>query len=168
MPSHEVAETAPYEQTVALGGRSALRTAALGGLVLAMGGTVVWLVSPEPWPLQLGAAMVFVPVLGLGGFIVALAAMFHLRRATWQLRVDDIAVTLAMCAANGRAFKQERLALGDLEGLVWIEGDDDLSPGVRLRARTGRDLVVPADAFDVAALWAELRRRLPKTPVEGR
>ena len=167
-PSFEPGSTEPCEQIVPLSGRSALRTAALGLLILAMGGVVAWLTRPEPWPIRLGASVVWVPVVALGVFILGLAALFQARRASWRLRVDGECVALDMLAADGRSIRHESVRIADLERMVWIEGDADVSAGVRLGTRSGAGLFIPADAFDVARFWACARRRFPGLRAEGR
>lgn len=156
------------EQIVPLSGRNALRIAALGLLVMAMGGVVVWLTSPEPWPIRLGASLVWVPVVALGVFILGMAVLFQARRANWRLRVDGECVALDMLAADGRTIKHESVRIVDLERIIWLEGDADVAAGVRLRTRSGAGLFIPADAFDVARFWACARRRFPGLPAEGR
>ena len=101
----------------------------------------------------IGMLLANVPVVALGTFILVMAAVFHVRRATWRLRVDAESVALDMQAANGRSMKHESLRIEDIVALVWVDGDDDVSAGIRLRAGSGASLFVPADAFDVQAAW---------------
>lgn len=143
-----------HEQVIRLHGTNAARTAALGAFVIGMAGLIVALVSGEPWPIRMANGLVVVPVALSGLIIVGLAGLFHLRKAVWRLRADGSGVSLSMDTASGRPLKHEAVRIDDVIEMVWIEGDDDVSPGVRLRSHRGPGLFVPANSFDVKALWA--------------
>ncbi len=157
-----------YEEVVRLDGTSAARTAALGAGVVAVAAVFAALVWGDPWPLRVANGLVVVPVAALGIFMIALAIYFHVRRAVWRLRADAAGVTLCMEAASGRRIKREAVRIDDVTEIAWIEGDDDVSPGVRLRTQAGPGLFIPANPFDVDALWAFCVAHWPALRQTGR
>lgn len=85
-----------HYQISLLRGRVAVQTAGVGLVMIAAGAFVIWALHDGPKSALAGAAVMFVPALGLGGAVVGLAAAWHFGLAEWCLSVDADGVCLVI------------------------------------------------------------------------
>ena len=123
-------------------------------MIVAAGLLVAWLLRNDAWPVVAGGAVMFIPTLIFGGIVLGFAALLHFLRAEWQLMADLDGVVLITRTARGWVLKREAVAASLMTRIRWIEGDAEVSPGLRIEARAHKGLFIPAESFDCAAFAA--------------